>query len=113
MKRPPRPDPMTKLHSADAAIACTLDGDAMPSRRDEWQALLGRVVERSAVPGGIRLSFDSDAPIAEIARLAQAEQACCAFFAFRITVDDRGVALEATGPPDAQPIITDLFGSAS
>lgn len=50
-------------------------------------------------------------PVDEIARLVQAEQACCPFFAFAITVDQRGVGLEVTAPTDALPVVDELFGS--
>jgi hypothetical protein len=52
-------------------------------------------------------------PLDEVARLVAAEQACCAFFAFAITVDDRGPALEVQAPDDATEIVTALFGAAA
>ena len=94
-------------------VACTLDSSAVGSRLDEWQALLSRVSTKAPIPGGLRLTFEQDAPVAEIARLAAAEQECCRFFSFTITIDDRGVALEVTAPPDAEPIVASLFGVPS
>jgi DNA-binding transcriptional MerR regulator len=91
-------------------IACTLDGALMPSRLEDWQALLARVRSRSALSGGVRLTFEADVPIGEMAELARAEQACCRFFSFAITVDDRGTALEVTAPEDARSIVDALFG---
>ena len=46
-------------------------------------------------------------------RLATAEQDCCTFFAFAITVDTRGIALEVRAPRDAFPILEALFGVAA
>lgn len=94
-------------------IACTLEGDAMPDRLADWQALLRGVVERSEIPGGVRVTFAAGTTAAEVAALAEAEQQCCRFFGFAITVDERGLALELTAPPDAQEIVTALFGVAS
>jgi MerR family copper efflux transcriptional regulator len=94
-------------------IVCTLGGDAMPARVDEWQSLLEHVTERSPLAGGTRLTFEEDAPVTELARLVHAEHTCCAFFAFAITVDDRGVALEVTAPPEAQALVAELFGAAA
>ena len=93
-----------------APIACTLGADDVPARVDEWRALLADVVERRPIPGGVRLVFGSPAPLAEVARLAAAEHGCCSFFAFTITVDARGVALEATAPPDGQAVLAALVG---
>jgi hypothetical protein len=93
-------------------IACTLDGNVMPDRLREWQALLAHVATRTATPdGGMRLEFDADAESAELMRLVAAEQQCCAFFAFAITVDNRGLALEVRAPDDALEIVTAVFGA--
>jgi len=43
-------------------------------------------------------------------RLAAAEQDCCQFFTFAITIDSRGVALEVRAPDDALPVLHTLFG---
>jgi hypothetical protein len=40
-----------------------------------------------------------------------AEQDCCQFFEFAITVDRRGVALEVRAAAEAQPIVESLFGA--
>lgn len=45
--------------------------------------------------------------------LSTAEQDCCQFFRFTITVDTRGLALEIRAPADALPIVHSLFGAAS
>lgn len=113
------PDPMTKLRPAVRGvvgaivdpIACTLGRSGMITRVNEWRSALAAVVDRGPVPGGMRLELGPDAPLEEIVRLSAAEQECCAFLSFTITVDRRGRALEVTGPPDAEPIIADLFGA--
>jgi len=58
------------------------------------------------------LTFGRDVPLHCLIDLVAAEQACCQFFTFAITVDSRGVALEVEAPAEAQPIITTLFGGA-
>jgi len=45
--------------------------------------------------------------------LVAAEQQCCRFFGFAITIDERGLALEVRAPSEPQPIVTALFGVAS
>ena len=105
--------------AADGAIACTLGAGEMSTRLDEWNALLadghdllGGVVARRALDGGgLRLEFGPEADVTEIARLAAAEQGCCRFFAFALTVDDRGIALEVRAPDDGRAVLTALFGA--
>jgi MerR family transcriptional regulator, copper efflux regulator len=104
-----------------APIACTLNGGDMATRLDEWNALLagnedmlGGVTARRALDdGGLRLEFGPGADVTEIARLAAAEQECCRFFRFALLIDDRGVALEVHAPPDGEPVLAALFGSAA
>jgi DNA-binding transcriptional MerR regulator len=96
-----------------APIACTLGSDAMQRRVEEWEQLLDHVVEREPVDGGLRATFGTDAPIGELIRLVAAEQTCCQFFTFAITVDSRGIALEVRGPGDALPLVDSLFGDRS
>jgi MerR family transcriptional regulator, copper efflux regulator len=103
---------VTRVEEAPT-IACTLDGAAMGTRLAEWQALLAVATARVAGADGVRVEFAADAPVAEIARLAAAEQGCCSFFSFAITVDERGVGLEVQAPDDARPVIDALFGASS
>ena len=48
-----------------APIACTLDGAQMPDRMAEWQAVLSKVSSRTAIPGGVRLTFAADVPFTQ------------------------------------------------
>lgn len=84
----------------------------MQIRLDEWHALL-KEVSREPIPGGVRLRFPPPAPLAEIARLAGAEQACCAFLTFTITVDVQGVTVDVTAPADGRAVLDSVFGGAS
>ena len=91
-------------------IMCTLPPDAMPARRDEWNALLGQVRTRSGSPAGrIRLGFDEAIDIAELARVVALEQRCCGFFSFALTIDARGVSLEIDAPEAASEFVRDLL----
>jgi MerR family transcriptional regulator, copper efflux regulator len=96
-----------------APIACTLDGGDMATRLDEWNALLAGVTARRRLDDGVYLAFGPGADVAEIARLAAAEQGCCRFFHFALMIDDRGVALEVHAPPDGEPVLAALFGTAA
>lgn len=92
-------------------IACTLDAGAMPDRLAAWQTILDLARARTATDdGGLRLEFDDTLALGELTRLVEAEQRCCAFFSFAITVDARGIALEVRAPDDASEVVAALFG---
>jgi MerR family transcriptional regulator, copper efflux regulator len=97
----------------EAPIACTLAAGSMKGRIAEWQALLTHVERREPVDGGVRCAFASTVPTSQLIDLVAAEQDCCKFFEFAITVDTRGVALEVRAPVDALPIVTSMFGTPS
>jgi DNA-binding transcriptional MerR regulator len=96
---------------SDPPIECTLEPGAMPDRLADWRAILERARTRTTGPNGaLRLEFGAGTDLAELARLVDAEQRCCAFFSFAITVDPRGVALEVRAPDGAAEVVTSLFG---
>jgi len=94
-------------------IVCSLSSGDMSRRLEDWQRVTELVVRREQLDGGIRLVFGDAPPLGEIARLAAAEYACCGFFAFALTVDARGTALEVTAPPDRAETLTAVFGTAN
>ena len=98
----------------DVPIACTLEPGAMPERLADWNNLLDRATARTAIPdGGLRIEFDHDVDLGQMASLVAAEQHCCAMFSFSVTVDHRGIALEVRAPEGADGIIAELFGQAA
>jgi MerR family copper efflux transcriptional regulator len=98
--------------AAAPPIACTLAGGDMQNRVEDWQTLLHGIA-REPIPDGLRLRFPAPAPLPEIARLAEAEQACCAFFTFTITVEVGGVTFDVTAPVDGQSMLDSVFGTVS
>jgi MerR family transcriptional regulator, copper efflux regulator len=101
------------LADDEPAIACTLSAGSMKGRLDDWQALLTHVERREWIDGGVRNVFAPSVPRDELIRLVAAEQDCCQFFQFMITVDTRGMALEVRAPEDARPILESMFGVAA
>lgn len=95
------------------AVACTLGASDMAGRIRDWQTLLASATAREPLDGGVRVAFPSGTPVGPIAELVAAEQACCVFFHFALTVDDRGVALEVTAPAEAGDVVYGLFGAPS
>ena len=98
---------------ATEPIACTLGSHSMRDRLAEWRGLLAHVEHREAVDGGLRATFGPATPLDELMRLAAAEQDCCQFFTFAITIDSRGIALEVRAPHDALPVLQSLFGTSA
>lgn len=100
----------------DPVIVCTLPSDEMPARVEDWERIVGHVVAREQLPPGetgVRLVLDETVPLDELTRLVVAEQGCCAFFAFAVTVDHRGTALEVRAPGDAADLVASVFGVAA
>ena len=103
----------TKPTVDEIPIACTVRPDALRGQLEDWQSLLAHAERRHLLDDGVRIEFASSAPPAELMRLVAAEQDCCQFLRFAITVDTQGVALEVSGPDDAGSIIEGLFGASA
>src|SRR5207249_4257522 len=94
----------------EPSIACTLGAADIPGRMAAWRTALATVVAREPIEDGVRLQFGPNTVIGELAELAAAEQDCCMFFRFTLTIDTRGIALEVTAPPQAVDAVHTLFG---
>jgi len=102
---PSAPDPV------EPPIVCTLEADAVPDRIGAWRAMVSRATSRSVTAAGARrFTFGPDVDAGELARLAAAEQRCCAFFAFTITIGPEGTALEVRAPAGAAATLDVLLG---
>jgi MerR family transcriptional regulator, copper efflux regulator len=94
----------------DPPIACTLDTSALPRRVNDWHTIVAHATCRESIEGGLRVTFADSVSIGELAELVAAERGCCSFIRFSITVDHRGVALEAGAPASALPVLVSLLG---
>ncbi|GEK22466.1 MerR family transcriptional regulator [Cellulomonas xylanilytica] len=95
-------------------IACSLDAGSVPDRVADWQALVARAVSREPITGGVALQFvASPELVAELARLAAAEQDCCTFFTFTLTMTTGQVRLEVQAPDSAADVVAAMFGTAA
>lgn len=103
-----KPAPVT-----EPPIACTLTGSELTGRVEDWRTLLASASSRESLVDGVRVVFGADVSVGALADLVAAEQACCMFLRFALTVDTRGVALEVAAPADALEIVHDLFGRPS
>lgn len=99
--------------SDSGPVACTLEPHLISDRVDQWQSLAAHVETRQPLPDGIRLQFPRDVDATALTKLAADEQACCGFFTFTIGIQPHSITLDVTGPTDAQPVITAMFGVAA
>jgi DNA-binding transcriptional MerR regulator len=99
--------------TGNSPIACTLSAEDVPERLTDWENVLAPVVAREQIDGGVRLLFPAKTPVGSLVELVAAEQKCCTFFRFAITVDERGLGLEVTAPDEAIDLVHSLFGSLS
>ena len=74
--------------------------------------MLTGATRRTAIEDGLRIELDPDVDLGDLGRLIGAEQRCCAFLRFSLTVDAAGIVLDVRAPGPAAGIVTDLFGSA-
>jgi hypothetical protein len=92
-------------------IACSLDATGQMARLSEWKQLLGTAVARAVVPHGVAFVFVGEEGVEERVReLAEAEQACCAFFDFQVSRDGDRVEMTVLAPAEAQAALRFLFG---
>jgi MerR family transcriptional regulator, copper efflux regulator len=112
---PPGPSRVTLLNAAqrEQSIAYTLEPTAIPERVERWRTVLANVGARvRTADGRLRLELRG-VDLAQLMTLVEAEQQCCSFFAFVVTVDERGVALEIDAPDHAAEIVSVMFGTAA
>ncbi|MCU1426677.1 MAG: transcriptional regulator, MerR family [Actinomycetia bacterium] len=95
----------------DVAIVCTLESGDVDARLAAWRALMLHADRVDDIEGGVRIRFDESARAGEVADLAAAEHACCAFLWFAVVVDGAGVALDVHGPAGARPVIDALIAT--
>lgn len=110
---PGRPEPILLVGSDTPEIACALHPESVGERFEDWNRILASAKARTAIPDGVRVVFHRDVDAGALASLAAAEQTCCSFFRFDISIGADEVALVVTGPDDAQPVIAAVFGTAA
>lgn len=94
-------------------IACTLASDELGARLAEWRTLAGTAVGRQRLAGGVQLEFPRTVDLAAVATLIAAEQECCRFLTFTMTVADDHVLLTIAAPRDAMSYVDELVGCES
>ena len=92
-----------------APIACTL-GSGDFKARVAWIAELARESLREVRRAPLTLHLIYAPEASEKARqMVQREQACCAFLAFEVTQDFKGIHVRITAPSEARDMAAELF----
>jgi hypothetical protein len=95
----------------EAPIACTLTPGAYKDRTGELAALAARALRaRERTTEGEQLTFTDTAETErELRAVIAAESSCCAFLRMELNRTGEGLVLDIAGPPDARPVIAELF----
>jgi DNA-binding transcriptional MerR regulator len=112
--QPTPAEPPPALRAQDIPVACTLTGGEQVQRRAEWADLLTAATTHEETPAGVQVGFPLDPErAAHLGRLVSAEQSCCAFLEFTVAFTPTTLVMTITTPPDARPVLIDLFGAPS
>ena len=95
----------------DMPIACTLSPEARFARRATIvQLATDALVARERTDTGLRVRFSSTPDVEQRTRaLIAAESECCPFLTFDLQHEADELVLTVAGPPEAGPIIDELF----
>lgn len=91
-------------------VACTLGGTARREQVADWHRLL-EGAPRTRTPHGVRIEMSTD-DLTVAVSLAAAEQECCPFLGFEVTLHGRVFTLAISAPPEGLPMIDELIGDA-
>ncbi len=91
-------------------VACTLDGTARREQVADWHRLL-EGAPRTRTAHGVRIELSTDDLTAAVS-LAAAEQECCPFLGFEVTLHGRAFTLAISAPTEGLPMIDELLGDA-
>jgi MerR family copper efflux transcriptional regulator len=94
---------LTMVSDPGTELACSLDRDEVVVRLAEWQALARQEKGRSAIEGGVRMTFAS-IDLRAVADLVAREQGCCSFLSFAIGVKPGETTLDVSGVSEAGPL---------
>lgn len=103
--------PTALLPTDETPIACSLTAQRYRERvQDTVTVAADALRSRRDLPGGSRLLFANDRGVADrLEAFVAAESACCPFLTLELRTSGDELALDITGPEDAQPIIAELF----
>jgi hypothetical protein len=92
-------------------LACALPADEAERQARQTRTTLGpAVLSREEIEGGLRLRFPADEGTeAAVRGVIDAESRCCPFLTMALEPRDGELELTVTGPPEAKPMMEQLF----
>jgi len=97
--------------AADPPVVCTLGDGEREGRAAAWRAALAAATGRHETAGGVRLRYPREVDVAALAGLAAAENDCCRWATFTVTIEPGGVTVDVTGPEAARASIVRMYGA--
>lgn len=98
----------------DLPIVCTLtEAELRERRRSVLDSIRQSAIDITAIADGYSYRFTRTSEVlSQLSNLVDLERQCCQFLTFKIIVEagSKAIALDVTGPPEAQSIIADYFG---
>jgi hypothetical protein len=94
-------------------IACSLSAEQLAAQRETLLlGLADHAVQRTPLPGGMRLRFPATAArMRQIDAVVRREGACCPFLEFRVglALGGSSLTLDVTGPEGTASLLADLL----
>jgi hypothetical protein len=98
----------------DLPVVCTLtESELRERRKTTLDSIREAAIDVTPIPEGYAYRFPLGAEmLSRLSHLVDLERQCCRFLTFKIVVEagEQPIRLEVTGPPEAKPMIEDLFG---
>ncbi|MDQ3782727.1 MAG: hypothetical protein M3349_07305 [Actinomycetota bacterium] len=93
-------------------IACTLSGEDLRSRELVWRELMEHaLLDRDAIPEGVRLRFDADhGTVHRLVDLVAAERTCCGWASWTLIATEEATTVEVTGEGHHAEAARQMFG---
>lgn len=106
------PDLQGAVEPSDGRLACNLTESEWRRRGADWSAVVSEgLLARTAIPGGVRLTFRPDPAVAhELLELVAAERSCCGWASWALLNTAESSVLEVTAPAGGARTVRQLFG---
>ncbi len=93
------------------ALGCSLEGQELSDRVDEWARLMGRATSRRVEKGRIVSTYPREQSLLDqLSGLIAAEAECCSFMNFRVEEQADQVVVELSVPDEMSQTLSSMFG---
>ncbi|MBA3740269.1 MAG: MerR family DNA-binding transcriptional regulator [Chloroflexi bacterium] len=102
--------PSARSNDRMVGACCKLGAADLPERLADWRRLRDRATSIEERASAVRLTFSSEVPMEEVARLVELESACCTFYRFTMEVDGEARSMTVDAGPNGTPAVRGLLG---